>query len=106
MSLLQNPFEAIDRRLANIEALLSDLKQPEPKPDPLPDRINLTEACNITGLSKAAVYKLTSSKKLPHLKFGRRLVFSRRALVSWVEANTVPPETSPAIEKQIGRAHV
>lgn len=92
---MNNPFESIDKRLSNIEALLLDIKHPEPRPEPS-DRIGLAEACTITGLSKPAIYKLTSLKQLPHMKFGRRLVFSRRALNAWVEENTKSPEQSPA----------
>lgn len=100
---LENPFEKIDARLSNIEQMLLDLKRPEPQPEPS-DRCGMAEAMNITGLSKAAIYKLTHLKQLPHLKFGRRLVFSRRALTTWVEANTKAPDASPAINKMIKAA--
>lgn len=38
--------------------------------------------------SKAKLYKLTSSKKIPFRKFGLRLVFSRKALLQWAQSNT------------------
>lgn len=85
-----NPFETIDARLANIEKLLLDIKHPERPPEPS-DRIGIKEACLITGLSKAAVYKYTHLKQMPHLKFARRLVFSRRQIESWVEDHTLQP---------------
>lgn len=87
---MNNPFETIDARLANIENLLLDIKHPQRPPEPS-DRIRLEEACNITGLSKAAIYKLTHEKNLPHAKFGSRLIFSRRQLTNWVESHTISP---------------
>lgn len=87
---MNNPFETIDARLANIESLLLDIKHPERPPEPS-DRCQLKDACEITGLGKAAIYKLTHEKKLPHMKFGSRLVFSRRQLIAWVESHTIAP---------------
>jgi excisionase family DNA binding protein len=60
--------------------------QPEPS-----DRCGLNDACVLTGLSKASVYKLTHAKNIPHAKFGSRLVFSRRQLTLWIESHTVDP---------------
>ena len=83
-------YEIIDKRLSNIENILLDLKHPEFPPEPS-DRCQLKDACEITGLSKAAIYKLTSQRKLPHAKFGSRLIFSRRQLTNWVESHTISP---------------
>lgn len=87
---MNNPFEILDARLATIEGLLLDLKHPERPAEPS-DRCQLKEACEITGLSKAAIYKLTHDKGIPHAKFGSRLIFSRRSLIAWVDAHTVSP---------------
>lgn len=67
-----------------------DAKLSPPSPE-VQDRCLLQDACEITGLSRAAIYKLTSEKRLPHMKFGQRLVFSRRQLAAWVEERTVAP---------------
>jgi excisionase family DNA binding protein len=61
------------------------------------DRCQLKDACEITGLGKPAIYKLTSEKKIPYMKFGSRLVFSRQKLAAWVEEHTLP-SSSPADE--------
>ena len=55
------------------------------KAEPLQDRISLYEAIQITGLQKSAIYKMTMASIIPHEKFGKRLVFSRKELLSWVE---------------------
>jgi excisionase family DNA binding protein len=62
-----------------------------PDPPKLPDRCNLFEACEITHLSKSAIYKLCMDNAIPYEKYGRRSVFSRKALNEWVTARTMPP---------------
>jgi excisionase family DNA binding protein len=88
-------YEIIDKRLSNIENILLDLKHPERPPEPT-DRCQLKDACEITGLSKAAIYKLTHEKGIPHAKFGSRLIFSRRSLIAWVNDHTVSPTAKEA----------
>jgi excisionase family DNA binding protein len=60
-----------------------------PDPPKLPDRCTLPEACEITGLSKSLLYKLSMDGDIPKQKYGRRLVFSRKALNEWVQVRTV-----------------
>lgn len=65
-----------------------------PSPAPLPDRIGLNEACIVLGskekpASNAQIYKLTMLNKIPFQKFGKRLVFSRKALQEWMESRTI-----------------
>jgi hypothetical protein len=42
--------------------------------------------------SKAKIYKLTSSGKIPCKTFGKKLVFSRKAVLEWAESQTKPKE--------------
>lgn len=58
-----------------------------------PDRCGLEDACIITGLSKQSIYKMTHEKKLPFMKFGSRLVFSRRQLTIWRDEHTLSPSS-------------
>lgn len=39
-------------------------------------------------VSKARIYKLTSSNRIPYKKFGHKLVFSKRELLGWAEGST------------------
>jgi len=41
-------------------------------------------------LSKAKLYKLTASGNIPCRKFGQKLVFSRKDILSWAEIQTKP----------------
>jgi excisionase family DNA binding protein len=41
-------------------------------------------------ISKSALYKLTALKKIPFKRFGRKIIFSRKELLQWVESLTMP----------------
>ena len=84
-----NPFDVIEARLSNIENLLLDIKHPTKTPEPLPDRITLKEACELTGQSKGQIYKMTMLGTIPFSHFGKRLIFSRKALTVWMEERTI-----------------
>jgi len=88
--MMNNPFDLLEARLSNIERLLLDLKH-APKPvEELPDRIIIDEVCNITGLRKPTIYKMTSTGEIPCFRIGQgRLVFSRSELKKLMEARTI-----------------
>ena len=46
-------------------------------------------------LSKAKLYKLTASGNIPCRKFGQKLVFSRKDILSWAEHQTKPKHNQP-----------
>lgn len=72
-----------------------------PLPAPLPDRITLIEACELTGSSKSQLYKLSMLNQIPVSHFGKRLVFSRKELINWMESRTI--STSKDTEVITGR---
>jgi predicted DNA-binding transcriptional regulator AlpA len=82
-----NPFETIDARLANLEALTLDvLQHVHTTATTVPEIGGIELAQEITRLSKARIYTLVSERKLPHAKRGNRLSFSRTELLDWVAA--------------------
>jgi hypothetical protein len=67
----------------------SQIEQPKERPD----TITLTVALELLRengypTSKGKIYKLTSTNLLPHRKYGNKLVFSRRDILSWAESQT------------------
>lgn len=55
--------------------------------------LTLQEACNYTGLTKSTLYKLTSSKSIPHYKPGGKMIFfDRSELEDWLRSNRVEVE--------------
>lgn len=64
------------------------VKVPE-KQEPLADKIGMEEATKILSLTKSSIYKLTMTNSIPFYKMGKRLFFSRTALLDWMESRTV-----------------
>jgi excisionase family DNA binding protein len=80
------------------------IKRPE-YVEPLQDRISLHEACLITGSSKSQIYKLTMLNEIPHQKFGKRLVFSRKSLTDWMEKRTIStPTAGDVMDKRLAKS--
>jgi excisionase family DNA binding protein len=51
--------------------------------------ITLKEACELLSCSKSLIYKLTSSRQIPHSKRGKKLYFERKKLLEWMTENQV-----------------
>lgn len=78
MELLEK-LERQDKRLQNIESLLSSQKEV----------MNLDEVSLFTGLSKSHIYKLTSAGKIPHYKQSKHLFFDRDEVINYLKQNRV-----------------
>lgn len=63
------------------------------------DVLNFNEACEYLELSQSHLYKLTSSKSVPHFcPQGKKLYFNRLELDEWLQRNK--QSTTDDIEKQ------
>jgi excisionase family DNA binding protein len=58
------------------------LNAPQPETDQI-GGINL--ACEVTGLARPTIYGLVSQSKIPHMKWGKLLYFSRQELTDWIK---------------------
>ncbi|MBK7628099.1 MAG: helix-turn-helix domain-containing protein [Bacteroidales bacterium] len=102
---MSNPFDVLEARLSNIENLLLDIKHPAKSPEAVPDRITLIEACELTNQSKSQVYKLTMLNEIPFQKYGKRLVFSRKSLLAWMEKRTISaPEAGDVMTDRLAKS--
>lgn len=63
-------------------ALLKDEKREEP----FPKIGGLELAEKITGLSRPTLYRLTSTREIPHSKKGRKLYFRSADLEAWINS--------------------
>lgn len=53
---------------------------------PEPDEIgSIALALEITGLAKQTVYGLVAQSKIPYMKRGKKLYFSRKELTEWIK---------------------
>jgi len=60
------------------------------------DRCGINEACIILGppekpASKAKIYQLTHLRRIPFMRMGRALIFSRKQLLAYREEHTISP---------------
>ena len=69
-------------------------KIPELKEKPKADRTGIDGVQSITGLSSSQIYKLTAKNAIPCQKFGKRLIFSTKSVLEWMEQNTTEKENS------------
>lgn len=83
---MNNPFETINARLSNLEALtleaLQCLRTTAASPAPEVGGIELAQ--QVTRLSKPRLYALVSAREIPHAKRGNKLYFNRAELLEWV----------------------
>lgn len=85
-------FLTLDERLSNIEKLLLNLNLAKKEiPAAQPENLTLDQAVdflreNALPTTKAQLYKLTSLGEIPVCKVGKRLVFSRKDLLNWLES--------------------
>ena len=49
------------------------------------DAITADEAAAILGVSRWSIYAAANRDEVPHRRLGRRMLFSRRALLLWLE---------------------
>jgi hypothetical protein len=74
------------------EAVKEAIPQKEEEKN-LPDTLTLETAVALLEAygfptSKGQIYKLTSAGDMPFRKYGRKLVFSRKELITWAESRT------------------
>jgi hypothetical protein len=84
-----------DKLRAIVHEEVSKLYQIKQEPKTEIDTMTLTDALTLLAeygyiLSKAKLYKLTVSGNIPCRKFGQKLVFSRKDILSWAEGQTKP----------------
>ncbi|GHT36027.1 hypothetical protein AGMMS49574_26950 [Bacteroidia bacterium] len=70
------------------------VKEKEAPAEP-PDTCSLEQALEFLAgygyvVSKSKLYKLTALKEIPFRHFGRKIIFSRKELLAWVESLTIP----------------
>ncbi len=84
---MENPFIMIYQRLEKIESVVVELNARKANYNQAtPDKFaNITEAAEILELAKSTVYNLVSAGKIPYMKKSKRLYFSRKELLDYIE---------------------
>lgn len=55
--------------------------------------LSAEQAAQFIGVSLATLYGLTSARKIPHNKRGKRLYFDRQELINWIRAGKRKSQT-------------
>lgn len=73
------------------------------------DLIGIEEACGVLGLAKSTVYAMTQAHRIPFYQPGKKLMFKRSELISWMEqcrhASACPTQESILVSIQSGIRH-
>ncbi len=57
------------------------------------DVMSAAEVATVLGISRNSVYRGAGRGEIPHRRVGRRIIFSRRAIVAWLDMQgRVAPE--------------
>jgi len=67
------------------DLIRSELQNQNSKSE-IPTMGGLDLAQKITGLSRASIYRFTSTNSIPHFKKGGKLFFKAGDLIAWIEA--------------------
>jgi excisionase family DNA binding protein len=98
---MQNPFEALETRLNNIETLLLDLKHlpkeqgEQPQQDEL---LTVQDTAKFLSLSVPTIYGLISKGELPVMKRSKRCYFSKVELINYLKQGRKKTLAETAIE--------
>lgn len=105
---MNNPFEAIDARLSNIENLLLDLKHTVKDPgqeSETDELLTVQAAAKFLSLSVPTIYGLISKKELPVMKRSKRCYFSKIELINYLKQGRKKTtiETGKAAEEYLSK---
>lgn len=68
--------------IAEIKALVQNVKIPEPKEKRIP--IGIEDVSRIIGKAKPTIYTLVRQRKIPCYKNGKKLYFFEEELLEWI----------------------
>lgn len=93
---MENPFEIIIERLNNIENKLDQL-QKNKNEDSFNELLTVEEVADYLNYAKASIYGLVHKKDLPYIKTGKKILFKKKDIDSWIEDRKV--KTKSEIKK-------
>jgi excisionase family DNA binding protein len=78
-------------------------KNPGTSNSTTPETGGLDLAEKITGLSRGTLYKLTSTRTIPHHKRRGKLYFEREQLLAWIREGNRPTLEAPEVKSATGK---
>ena len=83
-----NPFDLIDAKLNQILSIVQSNNEKQIKPEPIKqenDFLVLPEASTFLKMPESTIHHYRKHHSLPSFKSGRRLLFSKTALLKWLD---------------------
>lgn len=87
---MENPFELLNERLNRIETLLENIYNQRIIPeagDVSPKIMTTKTVATYLNVTPSTIYKMTSSREIPHSKRGKILYFDKKEIDEWVLKN-------------------
>jgi excisionase family DNA binding protein len=79
---------------SQLEISQSNQKSAEEKPTRFDNLIlDIKQCSEFTGIPIGTLYKLTSQRKIPHSKIGKKVMFLKDEIIAWIKSKRV--EVSP-----------
>lgn len=80
-----------------VKAAISEIIQTKEKQSPVIDTLDLDGTLELLAehgyhTTRAQIYKFTSLKRIPYMKVGNKLLFSRKEIVEWLKKTSVRPK--------------
>ena len=85
---MNNPFEAIDTRLSNIESILLEIRQTphnSPQVQDTEELLTVQDAAKFLTLRVPTIYGLISKGEIPVMKRSKRCYFLKADLVAYLK---------------------
>jgi excisionase family DNA binding protein len=80
-------FEAFKAFVLAFQSLVSDGAVSPVEPQPVSDVLTADEAAAFLGVDRNTVYDYANRGVIPHQRLGKRILFRRGALVSWLDSS-------------------
>jgi excisionase family DNA binding protein len=80
-------FEAFKAFVLAFQNLVSDGAAPPVESQPVSDVLTADEAAAFLGVDRNTVYDYANRGVIPHQRLGKRILFRRGALVSWLDSS-------------------
>jgi excisionase family DNA binding protein len=85
---MENPFESLKTEMADIKELLSLVLERLDKIEKSEDQVigDVHECASWIKKSPSTIYKLVSHREIPHIKSGKKVLFNKEDILSWLSS--------------------
>ncbi|MDP4268968.1 MAG: helix-turn-helix domain-containing protein [Bacteroidota bacterium] len=84
---MENPFEVINEKLESIEKQLTEMRKAlqgtPPEKVNQEEILSIEEVSKLLSMTKSHIYKMTSTRQIPHYHRGKKLFFKRSEIEGW-----------------------